>query len=292
MKKIFLMSSFLLLFLGSRLNAQDKSPGIRLQLTGENGNIIEKEYRSREAMKNDPELQKLGIDMDLEGPGITIRSAGENRHVSILEENGSNRIEIRQGGAFGSDSIHPPLPPTPPLPPPGMEELAEEHQRRMEMHDSMLTLHMQEMEEKMEQARMRREDLRLQIEERRKEVRHHMDARRGEARRGNRLVVIEDLSASDAARLGIKKTELKLEYLEVNPELQKGLLSINFKTNSKSPVKILLSNDENKLLINKIVDINSKMFEETFEPEGFESGTYFLQIIQDNKILARKLRVE
>lgn len=300
MKKIFYLSSFLLLFLGISVSAQNEPSSIRVEVTDENGRKIKKEYHSKEAMKNDPELQRLGIKMDVEGPGITIRSAGENRHVSILQENGSNRIEIRQNNdASGADSIHrpaspmPPHPPTPPLPPAvGMEELAEEHQQMMEMRDSILTFRLQEMEERMEEARMRREEMRLRMEERRKKVERQFMDRREESGGGNRRVVIEELAENEAGRLGIKKMELKLDDLQINPDPHNGLFSIKFRANSKKPVKIILSDENNNLLINEKTDLSSKSFEKVFEPGSFKRGTYFLQIIQDNKVLARKVRVE
>ena len=164
----------------------------------------------------------------------------------------------------------------------------------MEHRDSMLTFHQQEMEERMEEARMRREELRLQIESRREEMRRHREERgeRPQTPGRNKTIIIEGLTEKDAARLGIKNSDLKLEDLQINPRAEERVLDLKFRANSKQPVRILLSNQENSLFINETLALTSKSFDQTFQLSEFERGTYFLQIIQDNKVLARKIRVE
>ena len=295
MKKIFYLSSLLLLFLGIGVYAQEKPTSIRILITDENGKLIKKEYKSKEAMENDPELKELGVEVEVKGSGIVVRNKEGIQRISVVQEEGSNRMHIEQSGSAGAlDSMGVPVPPTPPSPPLGMQELEEERQRRMELRDSILTFHQQEMEARMEKARMRREELRLEMENRREEMRR-LREERGERPQNpgrNKTIIIEDLTEKDAARLGIKKSELKLEDLQINPRAEERVLDLKFRANSKAPVRILLSNQENSLFINETLELSSKSFEKAFQLPEFERGTYFLQIIQDNKVLARKIRVE
>lgn len=288
MKTIFCMCSLLWLLFSSNAMAQEEKSSIRVMITDENGRLIEKEYSSAEALENDPELKAMGVEVEAENGHIRMKSSGKGNQSVVIQQNSGkgNRMYIQQGPYFepGTDSVR-----RPPHPWVGIHEADSfrqaEHLRMMEVRDSLLS-HRHE----------RREEHRREMEERRAEMRRHMKERRENYRRDSRrdrqLVIIEDLSKREAEQLGIKNRKLELEDLKISPNPAEKSLRLRFSNSKKASVKIVLSDENNRLLMDETFSLEGKSFDRAFELDDFGEGVYFLQIIQGGKTLSRKIRIE
>ena len=155
------------------------------------------------------------------------------------------------------------------------------HLNRREWHDSIFNRH----------AEYREERLRA-MEERRAEMRRRMDSRRGGLRRDKQLIIIENLSGKEAKSLGIRNKTFEPEDLKIIPDPDAGTLFLSFKSRSNAPVQVKLTDAENRLVLDETAPLSDKHFEKAFESDELEEGVYFLQIIQDKKVLARRISIQ
>lgn len=320
MKKIFLLTSLLMVSFLWQANAQEKETSIKIRIEN-NGKLIEKTYKSEEALESDPELKALGIEIEAEDGRIRVRNGGGSKVMISQHSGGGNgNVFIYQSGAadnFFSDSI--PFPANPPHPdfprhiirmdsvgfvfsdslgeiPPvaflRMRDHKEEldsllkrmEHRRFEvrvMRDSLRQGHLQEMRAAQEEMRAEMMEMRQQMQELRNQLREE-----------RQYVVIENLSREEAEELDVEEQELKLENLQFYPNPSNGHLRVKFEAPENSPVQLKLTDLAGRTIFEKTSSPVNKKLEEALELEGQESGIYILHIIQSNKTLSRKVIIK
>lgn len=295
MKRIFYLGSFLLLLLSNYTMAQEGSGKIKIRITNENG-VMEKEYDSAEAVANDPELKEMGVEVETRDGGIKMMSKGSGNQSVVIHQNSGdaegNTFYLQQGTPDSSELGNPPAggwivyPPMGALSKAEIDSLMKESLSLRHLHDSLRAEHMEK------RIRM--------IEERKEEMQRRMEARREFDRperpripvRGKQLIIIEDLSKEEASNLGINNQKLQLEDLEITPDPEAGSLDLRFRANSKDQVSIKISDQDGRLLLDDVFPLSDKSFDENIGLQDFRKGIYYLQIMQDKKVLARKIRVE
>ena len=317
MKKIFLLTGLLMVFFLWQANAQESETTIKVRIEN-NGKLIEKTYKSEEALESDPELKALGIEIEAEDGRIRVRNEGDSKvMISQRSGGGNGNVFIYQSGAandFFTDSIpFPAIPPHPDFPPhiirmdsvnfvfsdslgkiPSVaffrmrdhrEELDSllkgmEH-RRFEvsvMRDSLRQGRLQEMRAAQEEMRAEMMEMRQQMQELRNQLREE-----------RQYIVIENLSREEAEELDVEEQELKLENLQFYPNPSNGHLRVKFEAPENSPVQLKLTDPAGRTILEQTSSPANRKLEENLELEGQESGIYILHIIQNNKVLSRKI---
>lgn len=315
MKNIFYLSSLMVLLTIGQAMAQEESTKIKVRITDKSGKVLEKEYSSEEALTTDPELKEMGVEVEAENGKVRLKSDGnQNQVVIIQKKGGGNHLYMQQGPGPGPDSAemhmrsHPNWPSHPPMnwreeeslseeelqrwkeweerrysknPDFRKEQFEEDFQRMMDMRDSLLSQRFALREERMEEMHRRREEMHRRMEERREGFRKEKE-----------LIIIEDPTKKEVAHLGLKNNTLELEELRIFPDTDQEILQLTFKSQSNTPVTVRLSDLSNRLLLDETYPLSGKNLEKTIELQDFGKGTYFLQIIQKNKSLIRKITIQ
>lgn len=310
MKKIFFLSCCFILLIGAGAFAQESTTKIKIKVKDADGTLIEKEYDSEEAMRNDPELKELGITVN-KGPGsVYIRSNGSNdgQQIMIFKRKGGEdedfSYEYRSGNPnhffsdsamnifrhrFHADSL-------------GMDEAFvrfREHRHELDslmkekrvyvmaMRDSLHAGRFEDMEKHREEMRQHMNEMRehmREMKDRMKEM--DMDFSDG----SNRVIIIQSLSKEEAEKLEVKDQSLELNEFKLYPNPSEGNIKIEFEAKDNGPVQIkLLDATGNRVLFDETRELSGGFYEETIAIDQYEPGTYILQIIQQDKALSRRV---
>ncbi len=317
MKNIFLLTSLLMVSFLWKANAQESETTIKVRIEY-NGKLIEKTYKSEEALESDPELKALGIEVEAADGQIRVRNGGDSKVMISQHSGGDNgNTFIYQSGTadtFFTDSIpFPAIPPYPDFPPhiirvdsvnfvfsdslgnvpPGaffsmrnhreeldslLKEMEHRHFEVRVMRDSLRQGHLQEMRAAQEQMRAEMMEMRQQMQEMRNKLREERP-----------YIIIENLSREEAKALEVEGQELKLENLQFYPNPSSGQLRVKFEAPENSPVQLKLTDPAGRTIFEKTSAPSNKILEENLELEGQERGIYILHIIQNDKVLSRKI---
>lgn len=310
MKKIFFLFCCFGLFMGGSAFAQENTTKIKIKVKDSDGTLIEKEYDSEEAMRNDPELEELGITVN-EGPGsIYIRSDGSNdgQQIMIFKHKGGEdedfSYEYRTGNPnhFFSDSavnifrhrFHPDS-----LGSDKAFRRFREHRHELDslmkekrvyvmaMNDSLHALRFEDMEKHREEMRQHMNEMREHMQK----MREQMKEMEGEFPDGaNRVIIIQSLSKEEADELDIKDQSLQLNEFKLYPNPSEGNIKIEFEAKESGPVQIKLTDATgSRVLYDETLDLSGGFYQNTIDVGQHEAGVYILQIIQNNKALSRRV---
>lgn len=311
MKKIFFLCCCFGLLMGGNVFAQESTTKIKIKVKDADGTLIEKEYDSEEAMRNDPELEELGITVKEGSPGsvyIHSDSKGEGQQIMVFKRKGGGdddfSYEYKTGNPnhffsdtsahrfrqrFHSDSM-------------GFDKsfsYIREHRQELDsllkerrvfvmaMSDSMREIHFEDMEKHREKMKLHREEMREHM----REMRERMKEMKVDfSDDGNRVIIIQSLSKEEAEKLEEKDQSLQLNEFKLYPNPSEGNIKIELEAIESSPVQVkLLDSTGNRVLYDETHDISGGFFKDTIEIDQYEPGTYILQIIQNNKALSRRV---
>lgn len=308
MKKIFsLCCCIAFLLSGSAFaqdsNTQDSNTKIKLKVTDAEGNVIEKEYESEEAMENDPALKALGIDVEADGERLSVHSRGEGNQVFIFKGKGEGepgkielsfdveqaRImkdsllasirerrerwqdedhEFRRHRTYRgrADSLR-------------QEERALRDSLRQQRRAAMRASMDEEMAEMKQQLREMREEL----------EKLHQDLGKGQ-RGTNRALIIQELSKAQASDLEGPEERLELEDLNIFPDPAQGTITIELQTPEEGEVRLKLLDEEgDHVFHDETHSLEDGFLQHTIEVGQPDAGIYTLQIIQNNKALNHRI---
>lgn len=322
MRKIIFLTSCLLFCFLFTLRAQEGSTKIKLKVKDADGRLIEKEYQSEEAFRNDPDLKDLGIEVDAKEGMIQMQSKGSGNRVVIMQSSSKGApgdyaysfdkdTEILMDdsllyifqGRFHSDSLE------------GvqgvtlkemrghredMDSLRRERREEMlQRRDSLREVGRQYREEHEEEYREKAEERREAARERREEFRARMELMQErmeemevELEEGTRLIIIQELSREETDALKKKgKPALQLKELRFYPNPGDDELQLEFEASEAGPVTIqLLEANTNKIVYEESRRMQAgDTFQEGIDLAGFQPGWYRLQLSQNNKVLNRKV---
>lgn len=317
MRKIIFLTSCLLFSILFAVQAQEGSTKIKVKVKDADGRLIEKEYQSEEAFRNDPELKDLGIEVDAQEGMIHMQSKGNGNRMVIMQSRskgepgdytysfdkdteiliGDSLLYIFQG-RFHPDSLDHPRR--------GrlkgmrrhrgeMDSLRKEHRQEMfQRRDSLREVqrqyreeHREKAEELREQGRQRREEFRARMELMRERMKE-MDV---EMEEGTRFIIIQELSREETDR---GKPALQLKELRFYPNPGNDELQLEFKAKEAGLVVIkLIEPNKNQVVYEESRRMRAgDTFKEGIDLERFQPGWYQLQLSQNKKVLNRKVIVE
>jgi hypothetical protein len=300
MKKIFFLTSCFIFCLLLAVQAQEGSTKIKIKVKDVDGKLIEKEYNSEEAFRNDPELKALGIDVEAENGRVMVRSQGDGNRTVIVQQGsseGGNSSYLFQGdgATFPGDS----LPPHP-----RQHAFANRWKERGEVdslrkekrveifaiRDSLHEARRQFREEHREEMMKRREEMRA----RREELRQQMQEMDVETEEGTRIIIIQELSKKETGELNNKKEGLELNELRFYPNPGEGALQLELEAKESGPVEIkLIEANTRKVVYESTQNMQAgEGFKENISLESYQPGWYRLQISQNNKMLNRKVIIK
>lgn len=319
MKKIFFLTSCFIFCLLLAVQAQESSTKIKIKIKDADGQLIEKEYNSEEAFRNDPELKALGIEVEAENGRVMVRSQGDSNRTVIVQQGsseGGNASYIFQGdgATFPGDSlwrVHPPLhPDSLPSHPrhyafsQRWKDRGEVDSLRMErkaemfyLRDSLRELRLLVREDHREEMNQRREEMNQHREEMRArmgELRQQMQEMDMEMEEGTRIIIIQELSKEETGQLNSKKEGLELNELRFYPNPSEGELQLELEAKESGPVEIkLIEANTRKVVYESTQNMQAgALFKENISLESYQPGWYRLQISQHNKILNRKVIIK
>lgn len=319
MKKIFFLTTCLIFSLLLAVQAQEGSTKIKIKVKDGNGRLIEKEYDSEEAFRNDPELKELGIDVNTEGGLIQMESKGNGNRIVIMQSKGGE-----PGGfsySFDKDSdilmgdsllyifqgrFHPDS-----LPHPRVHAFSQSRMRKGELdslikerrveifalRDSLHELRREFREEHREEMKQRREEMSQHREEfraRMELMRERMKEMDVEMEEGTRIIIIQELSKEETEQLDNKKEGLQLNELRFYPNPSAGTLQLELEAKESGPVEIkLMEANTSQVVYETTRNMKAgEAFEESISLKNYQPGWYRLQVLQNNKLLNRKVIIK
>lgn len=307
MKKILFLCGCLGLLLSGQAFAQDSDTKIRLKVTDAEGNVIEKEYESEEAMQNDPELEELGIEVEVEGSNLSVRSQGEGNQVFIFKGKGEGEpgklefsFDVEQA-RMKKDSLWAAMRER------WDEETYEHRRRRHGRHYE----NMDSLREARREAFMKRDSLRQerraamragleeeieamkqQMQELRQEVQRLRGERGENTNQGNRALIIQELSPRQVQEMELEGPEerLELDDFRLFPDPAQGTITIELQAPEEGDVRLKLLDEEGRhVYYDETHSLEDGFLQQTIEVGQPDPGIYTLQIIQDGKAVNHRV---
>lgn len=312
MKKIFFLTSCLFFCLLLAVQAQEGNTKIKIKVKDANGRLIEKEFNSEEAFRNDPELKDLGIEVDAAKGMVQMKSEGNGNRIMIMQSEGGepggfsysfdkdteilmeDSLLLIFQGRFDSDSLRDPhrlalkemrrhrA---------EMDSLRKEHREEIFLkRDSLRAVHRLHRDEHREEWQQHREEVRARMELLRERMKE-MDVEIGE---GTRIIIIQELSEEETRELNNKGKSLDLKELRFYPNPGTGSLQLELEVKEAGRVEIKLM----EAATSKVVYETTRSLEageglkESISLENYQPGWYRLQVLQNNKMLNRKVIIK
>ena len=275
--------AILLVTISFAQNKEDGKIKIRIETETEEGkNVFEKSYSSKEEMKNDPELQEFQESF-----------SGD---VSLFEwsDPGSSRIKLKRGhGGHEFEDFD------------------------LDLHldideDALTSIHLdKELEELELDLKLLQEDLKEDLKHLKDNIYFQLDENFSSIYLGDDYsdemeIIIKkrrsannvNISEAEKGDPDLKDFDLKsLKHLELKslayyPNPSNGKFSLKFNTDKKSPVQVKVLDILGTEVYSETVNDFSGSYDNEIDLRKQERGVYLLQIIQNERVVRKKVLVE